>query len=132
MNPNQKLIDSLRQAADFLEQHPELPECHENEAGIGKIGFHLYGEDSPWQAKKIIRSLGGRWKKDWYDTFATISRQLAPLVKVCIFVQRDAVCQRVEKKKLIPAQPERVLPAEPEREEVEVEWVCDGSLLGAS
>ena len=128
-NQNQKLIDSLRAAADFLEQHPELPKAHQNDVCGLQIGVHLYGAESKGRAASIVRTLGGKWDKCFHDTFATIDRLISPLVKLQVFVQRDAICRRIVKTKLVAAQPEQIVPAQPEREETEIEWVCDEPLL---
>lgn len=127
MNPNQKLIDSLREAADFLEARPELPRFFHD------VDLRHYIAGPVEEQRKLLADYARKLspvEKSFLDgsNLFRLVKQL-PWGALRIIADREAVCRKVETKKLIPAKPERTLPAEPEREEVEVEWVCSEPLL---
>lgn len=122
---------ALREAADLLDAHPELPQpCIFAYAHSGKIEvtWQLMHDDDAKDdqravAQRIVRAIGGSWKKEpWGDRF-DLEREYRGL-KLQIYTHREQVCERIvtgTETVTIPAveaQPEQVV----EREVVE--WRC--------
>jgi hypothetical protein len=132
MNDHTKLVAALREAADLLEQHPELPQPYITSSISGKTSLawqlvieSIHGLDLAGQkatAREIIRTVGGQWaKQDGVDFYFEQERGLLDLVVV---VKREAVCERVvvgTETRTIPA-----VEARPEHTETveKVEWRC--------
>lgn len=141
------LPESLRQAAEFLAGHPNLPhEPYVTSSSDGTVSLawflslgHNSGSDLARQkadAAYIIRVIGGKWDKsgaDWTETFS-FTQTRGP-IKLTVQVERPAVCERVviatkEVTREVPAQP--AVSAHTVTETVEeVEWRCEPLLAGA-
>jgi hypothetical protein len=110
----EQLIQDLRDAADFFEQHPEvrLPQQV-------SIGQYSYGnQEGREDVQTFIRAIG-KVRKD-YSTSATQFWAWAWEDRAVSFhygCSREAVCRRVVKGT-------RIVPAQPAREEEIVEWEC--------
>lgn len=132
-----EITAALREAADLLEQHPELPAPYINGSDWGlsldwqmmvKHGNNLSAQKAT--AAQVVQAIGGDWQKvELGDTFHF--RQTHGLLRLDVYVDRPAVCERVvtgTETVTIPAveaQPERV-----EEREV-VEWRCQPLLAEA-
>lgn len=124
-------IDGLRELADFLEAHPEVP------MGYGMTAVanaNAYAEDDEPAIDRLARiaRLPGRWdKKSTGDAFHLV-RKFGPH-QLIVFANREQVCKRVVVgtemvTRYVPA-PDSP-PMVPVTELVEkAEWVCPPSLL---
>ena len=131
--------DALRQVADLLEAHPDLPLPYvtSSSSGAASVSWQLviesiHGFDLAAQkaeATRIIRTLGGKWdKQDGYEDFY-FKRSLG-LLNLSITVKREAVCERVvtgTETVTIPAK--AATPQQVVEQEI-VEWRCEPLLAG--
>ena len=134
--------DTLRAVADLLDAHPELPRppyvaCYDHRPHEADLAwnFHFNGnaEDAADQKAKaalMLRTLGGKWAKDfdWRDADRADFRQTRDGLNLRVTVNRSAVCERVvvgEETVTLPA-----VEAQPERTETRevVEWRCESVL----
>lgn len=127
-NPNAELIARLRELADFLEAHPELPECYSTPI----FDLSVYGEDAKEQLAHFAKVAGRVEKSATYRTFY-LRKSFGP-IRLDMNAMREQVCERVlvgtkvEPEHFIPAQPETFVPAQ----EVPIyEWRC-GSILAVA
>lgn len=129
-------VAGLRQLADLLERHEDLPlPTH------GGISWLLFGTDDERQvAAQVIRGIGGEWAKQTYagkgpETLLAFQRSLAGL-RLDVTVHRAAVCERVvvgthTVTKQVP-DPAVAVPMVEVTEEIEqVEWRCSPLLADA-
>lgn len=130
------LAESLRLAADLVEQYPNLPAPYVTSGSNGRahVSWYLQNEgtlaEQKADAARLVRVLGGKWNKmggasDFYF------KQVRGALYLTVAVQREAVCERVvtgTKAVVLPAQE-----AQPERTvELEIaEWRCEPLLAGA-
>lgn len=131
------LTAALREAADLLEQHPDLPYqpyITSRTNGRAHLAWylplpHLTGSDLDTQkadAATIVRALGGTWDKSEpsaeSDSFNFTQKR--GRLELTVQVDRPAVCERVVTGTETVTVPGR--PAEPERtvEREVVEWRC--------
>ena len=124
------IAPALREAADLLESHPDLPQPYvtSSSAGTAHMAWYLavHGYDLAEQkqlAARIIRAIGGAWAKNPGEDFNFTATR--GLVGLTVQVKREAVCRRKvvgTETVTIPAKP-----AEPERtvEQDIVEWDCE-------
>ena len=124
------ITQALRDAADLLDEHPDLPQPYvtSSSAGTAHLAWYLTvkGYDLAEQkqlAAHIIRTIGGKWDKHPGDDFNF--RCSRGLLTMTVQVQREAVCRRRvtgTETVTIPAKP-----AEPECtvEQEIVEWDCE-------
>lgn len=125
------IVEALRQVADLLEQHPDLPQPYVTSSYAGRVDARWYlSIDSPGApaeqratAQQIIRAIGGHWDKDIRDDEVRFTAKLG-LLDLDVQVVREAVCTRRvvgTEEVTIPA-----VEARPERTEVRevVEWDC--------
>ena len=117
MSTREEQIQGLREIADFLEQHPEVP--------VLTHDMSIYPENKLESVKAIVRT-GGHWDKDYNDTFFVLSRKFAGLKLRAVF-SREVVCKRIEKtvyveEQVLPAREEVVIPATTKKI---VEWDCN-------
>jgi hypothetical protein len=121
---------ALREAADLLDQHPDLPRpcIFAYTTGSVEVTWQLMNDDDAKDdqravAQRIVRAIGGKWDKNpWGDRF-DLERKYRGL-KLQIYTHREQVCERVVtgvETITIPAKP-----AEPEQtiEREKVEWRC--------
>lgn len=124
-----ELVEGLRELADFIEAHPELPIveeplvnvefwCHENELypwlNLGSVRLRLA------TAARAMGLASKRYTGSYFD----VSKEFGDCVKLTFTANRENVCRKVVKE--VIHHPERVIPA---REEEVVEWICDDALL---
>ena len=125
MTPEQKiqLVKGLREAANWIEAN-DLP--IQMELGTPPY-LNLWCANGDEMA--VIAKSFSPFEKHFGDScLVWINRQFAGL-QVQVTAWKDAVCRKIEKRTIKPAQPEILLPAMPEREEVIVEWECPQSIL---
>jgi len=98
-----RLVQSLRAAADFLQQHPGL--------GVRKseldISFYSFGEPETLDlAKRIAKELG-TFRKEESDTLLVLTKNLG-VVKLRFVFGRENICLREQVgTRTIPAAPAR-------------------------
>lgn len=122
-NVNTKQIVALREAADWLEKHPELPEIY-----MGNIGvFHRDVANQRSEAAMVARAMG-HVDKFWGDNSIHLLKRFGKEATIAYLADRDQVCERVqvgtrvEPAYTIPAREEQ---HEPEHEVPLYEWRCD-------
>jgi len=114
----------LRELADWIEAHPEMP----RPGGT----LTVYTLNSREEAAACLKALG-TCQKEYTESNFYLSREFGP-IKLTFMFYRSAVCQRrvVGQKQVgtqvIPARitPEEIIPAH--TEDI-VEWDCEESLL---
>lgn len=127
---------ALREAADLLEAHPELPRPYITSKSNGNLELNWFlhinnTADSLMEQKRlaalIVKTVGGKWDKSSGDWDGGVFRftQARGSLTFEVLVKRDAVCERIvigTKTVTIPAKP-----ATPERvvEQDDVEWRCE-------
>lgn len=116
-------ITGLREVADFLEQHPELP----MPSGLNYMGRHLNSRDELVAAARAL----GRADKDFSTDYAQIKRTFSGGVALAYQAVREQVCERVVvgTRKVVVEEPDpeqvAALPKVRRIEKVEdVEWRC--------
>lgn len=127
------ITTALREAADLLDQHPDLPAPYIVSRGDDTVDLNWFltiDTDDLAEQKRlavlIVKAIGGTWDKDAGDwgggTFRFVQRR--GLLGLDVQTKREAVCERLvvdTETRTVPAveaQPERV-------ETVEVvEWRC--------
>lgn len=135
-----RLSETLRVVAALIEEHPDLPEPYVTSSSDGGAYLawylHINGRaedeaDQKAKAQQIIRTLGGKWEKDFSGDQADF-RQERDGLRFTVSVDRPAVCVRrvvgTETVTLpaVEAAPERTV----EREIVE--WDCEPVLAEVS
>lgn len=126
-NKNIEVIKAYREAADWLEAHPELPTMY-----VGNMGVFHMGDQKV--TAPIVAKAMGHVVKDFHDSSIHLNKYFGPdkLGNIAAVLDRDQVCERVQTgTKTIPATEERIIPAEPEKEVPVYEWKC-GSIFGAA
>lgn len=132
------LPEALRQAADLIEAHPELPTpvVTTYSSGTVNVAWQLMNDaatetDQKAAARLIIRAIGGKWDKREYGGDTFYFDQTFGLLELSIYATREQVCERIvtgtETVTIAakPAEPERV-----EEREI-VEWRCEPILAEA-
>lgn len=114
------LVNSLREFADWLEDHPDLPVC----PGAGS--FYMWCRNAKEMAECAVAL--GMFKKSACDKYLNATRYFGP-IEVQATIRHEYVCEKIITTKVVPALPERVLPAEPERTIEVVKWICPESIL---
>lgn len=134
-NTNADQAAALREAADFIAAHPDLPPAYVAHFGKGRAHMnyylHINGthdlEEQKADAAAIVRAAGGDWKKRPYNESEFRYTTQRGLLDFDVQVKRDAVCERIvvgTEEVTIPAS--EAVEALPERVEVRevVEWRC--------
>jgi hypothetical protein len=136
-------IDGLRQIADWLEQHPEVPTPHLGHAGSAKLiatntpTLSIYVWNDPKkQMAAIARAMGTAEKEHDGDRFRLI-RHFAGIA-LAVSATRDEVCERVvtgtrevTEKVRDPEALAAVPLVEVTRTMEDVEWICPPLLADA-
>ena len=125
MSARAEYIAGLRELADLLERHDDLPLPYHG-SGISELLWVETTRDTDEQkavAAKFARLIPSTIAKEPRGDALDVKGRIRGL-RVCLIVDRDAVCERIvkgTKTVTIPAKP-----AEPERTVVvdEVEWRC--------
>jgi hypothetical protein len=131
-------VAGLRQLADLLEQHDELPLPHDGSAT--KLLLSFLGDDDPKSALvAAARVIPGKLDKNvwgnYFDLDATLGGPQGLKIKLCAF--RDDVCERVvvgteTVTKRVP-DPNVTVPMVDVTETVEhVRWDCKPLLSGGA
>jgi hypothetical protein len=108
---------SLREFADFLEAHPEVPLPF-----FQAFGWYGYRDKGRAGVVALAKALA-HVRKDYDGASLWIRAEFAPGVTLCYGCPREEVCERV-------VTGTRIIPAQPEREEEIVEWRCVPLLAG--
>jgi len=107
-------VNGLRQLADFVEAHPELP--------VPFAGGHNVFVGTKAELATFARLPGVRWDKSVDPNYFYIRHTFDGGHSYDINVQREQVCRKV-------VTGTRLVPAEPAHEVDVFEWVCDEPLL---
>jgi hypothetical protein len=113
----QARITGLRQLADFLEAHPNLPVPYS-----GSQNVFVYGRDA---LAAVAREPGVRWQKRVADSYYALVVEFAGDYSYEVNVDREQVCRKV-------VTGSQIVPAQPEREEETFIWECDEPLLAGA
>lgn len=106
-------IQSLRDAAAFFEEHPDVPLPSSGQ-------MNVWGVDRPTLAAVVAS--GGVWQKLYLGNLFCLRRTFGRL-EVDFNTSRDTVCRRV-------VTGTRVVPAQPEKIVEDVRWECNDPILG--
>lgn len=121
-------IASLRDVADFYEQHPDFPIDHGGLRFLAYVG--TYNTDQPARFAELASMLGGQRAKDADDQWFRVIRKFGPF-EIEVYAERDAVCTKVVVGSETVEVPDPAAPKITVEREV-VEWTCEPSVLGAS
>lgn len=124
-NPNQGLIDGMRECADWMEAHPE------SGYAVSDILLNIFTDD----LATVARAGFGPLKKEIASKWFWLAKHFGNRVAIHWMADREKVCERVVTgTKITPAKPARVvtLPAEEAKVEEEFTWVCPDSILKAA
>lgn len=113
----QSRIAGLRQLADFLDQHPDLP--------VPYVGNANAFVDSRTDLARIARVAGVKWQKGGATDYFFLRVAFDGDVAYDVNVSREQVCRKV-------VTGTRIEPAQPAREVEEFHWVCDEPLLAGA
>lgn len=121
--------DSLRDVADFYEQHPGFPIPAKVDGFLAYVGSYG-GVEVPTRFAELASMLGGCRTKDSDDNWFRVFRYFGPFT-VEVYAEREAVCER------IVVGTEKVEVPDPDAPKVTVErevvhWRCVDSVLGAT
>jgi len=114
MNDNRKACQALRDAADFLEKHPQ--------PYLSQIAILIPCDDKE-EIARLTQGAGGLSKEFGLEHFG-LRKTFADNVYIEWYVHRNQVCEKIVHQKIVPAQP-----AQPERIEEVIEWSCPKSIL---
>lgn len=119
------LITGLREIADKLEAHPEIPEPY--------IGLALKSFDTAEELTTAVKAYGEKWEKNSDEAYYNLTHTFGTHnLRLQFYIDRTKVCRKIVKgtkvvpEKYVPATECRVIPA---HEEEIVEWVCPESLM---
>ena len=87
------LADKLREAIDFLEAHPDLPEPYYTISHRLSWGFHNSDEAAADMAA-IVRAIGGKWDKNIDEEYYRLDSRVGGL-DLEVWAFRKQVCERV-------------------------------------
>jgi hypothetical protein len=111
-------ITGLREVADFLAAHPELPTTRHEQ--------HLVCLQTREELVAVARIPGVRWRKDWQsEEFFSLKADFPGGHTYEVFVRREHVCRKV-------VTGTAVQPAQPEQTVELFRWECDEPLLAPS
>lgn len=121
-------ISGLRELADALETHPDMPLP---ESSTFSVGFHGVGEsDAKTQMRDAAKATPGMLRKDVTSSFFSLKREFGSITYE-LWASRETTCTPVVIGKKKVTTTEVVTPAvtrEVEIEENEIEWDC-GDIL---
>lgn len=128
----QELIDGLRAAADFLDQHPDIPVADDITVDVSSV--IPYGDwDQEARVAQVARAMSP-CTKDYSPSLLYLRRQFGP-VTVEAFTGRSSVCERRVVGTRVVEREVVVTPAVTTTETVEeeiVEWECKPLLAPAA
>jgi len=125
---HKEFAEGLRQAADFIEAHPEIDLPEDTLTCYG-----LYSKDKAATVAKALSS-GGRCDKVFEDTLVTLKRMFG-VITLRYIGTRSNVCEQVRvgtrlvPEQFVPPRPATEAQTIPEHEEAVYEWRC-APLLG--
>ena len=103
-----EFIQSLRNCADWLEQHPGVrAPCYQN--------MNVFVNT---RAEVVAHARAATWEKIYNDTWFYLRHEFGPDLSIDITAERETVCRKV-------VAGTEIVPAKPEHEVEIVEWVCD-------
>ncbi len=106
------VIQGLRELADFLEQHPDVPAPAYNTLNA-----------QAWSKEALtLAARAASWTKDYNDNYFSLRRMFPGYLTFDVYVERNTICRKV-------VTGTRLEPAQPEREVETYERVCDEPLL---
>lgn len=141
MRTREAQIAGIRDLADWLEAHPEIPVPH-SLTGASEYAYELihakHGEDERSVVAAVARALPGKVEKralDTADALFSLTGTLPGGVNIKVVADREAVCRRVvtgtrEVVEKVPAPDAPMI--EVTRTVEDVEWVCGSILADAS
>lgn len=143
-DPRAEYIRGLREIADWLEAHPEvpLPYLGTTQGGRSESGLHIYlGSDRDQKAElaKIARAMG-KAEKVPHDDLGRLNlvRRFAGIALIAV-ADRDEVCEKVVLStetvtEMVPDPEYMAIAPMIQRETVKeiVEWRCTSILAGAA
>lgn len=121
-------IASLREVADFYEQHPDFPLAG-GQRFLAYVGTYNTN-DRPARFAELASMLGGQRSKDADDDWFRVIRKFGPF-EIEVYAERDAVCTKTVVGTETVEVPDPDAPKITIEREV-VEWTCEPSVLGAS
>ncbi|SRR5581483_417152 len=127
-NKNTETIASLRAAADWLEQYPELPKVY-----CGNIAVFYKSDDQKADVAVVAKAMGAA-EKVYTESIFLLKKMFGREANISYVADREQVCEqvlvgkRIEPAHTIPATEERFVP---EHEVPVYEWRC-APLLAAS
>jgi hypothetical protein len=119
-NKNADKIAALRQAADWLDENPELPSLY-----VSCIGVFMKGKDQKLEVAIVARAMG-KAEKSYLDTTLYLTKSFGSAT-ISYVADRNEVCDqvlvgtRIEPAHVIPAREEQHVP---EHEVPVYEWRC--------
>jgi hypothetical protein len=122
MATREELIDGLRKAADFYEQHPEVPT-----PSHAMLDAYYFSDNAKNTLAAAARALG-RSTKQFSEHLFYLTAEPWPGIRMDFTTDRENVCRKITVCRLVPAEPERIVPASPEHIEQVVTWECDEPL----
>lgn len=117
-------VEGLRQLADFVEAHPEMP------LPMSGATLYLWGADAKTELAALVRILGNV-EKEASESFFGVTRRFGPHA-LSVKASRENVCQRVvvgTKTETYQVPPEGIEMVERTRSVELVEWICPPSIL---
>ena len=93
MNNNQKLIDGLRLAADWLDSKPDFPAMDRLFGSKVPQTLRLWATDKP-QLKEAARQLGS-FEKEFTDYYLELLKSFNEAVLLEVVINRERVCKKI-------------------------------------
>ena len=98
VTPRQVFLAELRHLLDILEANPELPLPYE----VGESPWNAlrWYPQTPAEAAKLVKALGGRWEKndpkssEFDATHLVMKAQLGRELHVRVTVSREGICEK--------------------------------------
>lgn len=84
-NNNHDLVQALRDAADYLETHPDIPKMT-----IAWLNAHAWNKEEMLAAARAM----GSAKKEFKDDTVRLVHKLGPL-EISVEISRDRICKRI-------------------------------------
>jgi hypothetical protein len=114
MNERAAYVQGLRELADFVEAHPDLP--------VPFSGSHNVFLADKADVVALARAAGGRWEKGADPNYFYLKVRFAGGHTYDLNVDRERICRKV-------VTGTRTVPATPAHDVEEFHWICDEPLL---
>lgn len=92
VNPNQNLIDGLRDLAKFIETHPDLPTCH----GTPTVSYWFYSWSIDKRTPQSISQICGETDSKIEKEYFVMSRSFGPVTMRFTWQACDVCIQATE------------------------------------